>query len=199
MRIRVVLALAGLLLAGLPSSAAATFPGPWNGQIAYTRSYQGNSYIARSGYSGGDTFTMTGPAEHPDSPAWSPDGRTIAYAGTFGGNTDIYTLRYDGSERSRVTTAAADDLDPAWSPDGQTIAFASDRSGTYQLCLIGPDGANERCPHDELGQPLAGRRPNWSPDGGRIAFERSGHVWVVRPDDRARAASDRRRDGQSVL
>ena len=71
--------------------------------------------------------------DEPESPCFSPDGRTIAIAGLRGGIGDIFTVNLDTQEIVNVTTDDFFDYGPTYSPDGTYIIYNSRISGNQKL------------------------------------------------------------------
>lgn len=73
----------------------------------------------------------------------------------------------------------------SWSPDGEQIVFNADPSSTaapqgdQHLYIIDADGSDLR---QITGDSTSDVEPAWSPDGQWIAFNRSGELWIIRPD-----------------
>ena len=113
----------------------------------------------------------------PQSPAWSPDGRTLAVSM----QGSLWTIDPATGRARQLTSGPGFDYQPDWSPDGRFIAYASYRDDAVELWRL------------EVGtgttQPLTRNRavnvePRFSPDGRRIAFvsteyEGRFHVFVV--------------------
>lgn len=125
-----------------------------------------------------------------EAPAWSPDGRLIA----FTRNADIHVMSPDGSGKRRLMRNG---YAPTWSPDGSWIAFVRPsaphcygRSSTrcvksLEIYVMRADGTARR----RLTRNAAAEyNPDWSPSGTKIAFDRSGGVFVMNTD----ASSQRR-------
>ena len=69
----------------------------------------------------------------PESPDFSPDGRTIAFSAARGIVNDIYTINLDTKEVVNLTKDDLADYAPTWSPDGRSIVFLKRVSGNEKL------------------------------------------------------------------
>ena len=71
--------------------------------------------------------------DSPESPDFSPDGRTIAFSAAQGLTQDIYTINLDSGEVSNLTKDEFADYAPTWSPDGRSIVYLKRVSGNEKL------------------------------------------------------------------
>jgi len=169
---------------------SATFPGA-NGKIAFTR-------VAPAAESERQIFTM-----NPDGsgltqltsdganvwPRWSANGMKIVFQSNritpadTDGSWEIWVMNADGSGQTQITFNASpvQNLYPAFSPDGSKIVFASDRAPSTNLDIwaMNADGSD---PHRLTTDSAGEVNPVWSPDGSKIAFWRSGDIFVMNPD-----------------
>lgn len=110
-------------------------------------------------------------------PAFSPDGRTIAF--DAGDVIAVIPSRPQGWLRL-LPAHEGDDGEPAFAPNGTQLVFSSGPAGAQ------PDTPRNLWTIDLLVgvlRPLVkdGSDPVWSVRN-RIAFVRSGAIWIVRPD-----------------
>lgn len=76
--------------------------------------------------------------EDPDwSPSWSPTGDRIVFSSSRDDNVDIYVVTVENLSIDRLTTHEADDINPDWGIDG-LVYFNSNRSGAWEIYTIDP-------------------------------------------------------------
>src|SRR5262249_25548033 len=79
-----------------------------------------------------DRFPMKD-VDEPESPTFSPAGKTIAFAALSGGVGDIYTLDLQSKKIDNLTNDAFADAGPVYSPDGKYLLYVSRISGNHKL------------------------------------------------------------------
>ena len=72
----------------------------------------------------------------PESPAFSPDGRTVAFAALSQGLTDIYTVDLATSALKNITNDGIADYAPAFAPDGRSIVYTARAGSNDKLFRI---------------------------------------------------------------
>ncbi len=77
--------------------------------------------------------------DEPESPAFSPDGRTVAFAGLRGAVGDIFTVNLDTKEITNLTTDDFADYAPTYSPDGKFLLYLARVSGNQKLFRLDLD------------------------------------------------------------
>jgi WD40-like Beta Propeller Repeat len=105
------------------------------------------------------------------APAWSPNGRRLA----FDAGTSLALVRSDHSGFRKLRAYTSNDGEPAWSRSGTRLAFTG-RSGSRTDIFIASPGSRAK-------RRLASRAasPDWS-SRDRIAFERGGSIYTIKPD-----------------
>jgi hypothetical protein len=93
--------------------------------------------------------------DEPESPAFSPDGKTIAFAGLRGGVGDLFTLNLATREIANLTNDEFADSAPVFSLDGRFVVYNARISGNQKLFRIdlgtGTKTQLSFGPHDETG------------------------------------------------
>ena len=77
--------------------------------------------------------------DEPESPSFSPDGRTVAFAGLRGAVGDIFTIDLDTKEIVNVTNDDFADYAPSYSPDGKFLIYNARISGNQKLFRLDLD------------------------------------------------------------
>ena len=181
-----VLVSAGVLLAGIPREAEATFPGE-NGKIAFASNRttgegvnnpEGDFEIFTMNRDGSGLTQLTENAALDFDPEWSPDGQRIAFESDRDRLSEIFVMNSDGSEQTQVTANPdfSFDRSPTFSSDGQRIAFESNRAvgegvdnpeKDLEIFAVDLDGTGLEQLTKNAAREL---HPDYSPDGKKIAF-----------------------------
>ncbi len=77
--------------------------------------------------------------DEPESPSFSPDGRTVAFAGLRGGTGDIFTVDLETQAVTNVTVDDFFDYGPTYSPDGKYLVYNARVSGNQKLFRLDLD------------------------------------------------------------
>jgi TolB protein len=85
-----------------------------------------------------------------------------------GGSPQIYVMNGDGSNQHRISFGAGRNTNPVWSPKGDFIAFTKQTGGSFHICVMRPDGSDERV----LTSSYLDEGPTWAPNGRVIMFSR---------------------------
>jgi len=72
----------------------------------------------------------------PESPDFSPDGKSIAFAGLQNAIADIFVLDVETGTIKNITNDPFGDYAPTWAPDGQSIIYMARVSGNDKLFRI---------------------------------------------------------------
>jgi hypothetical protein len=113
---------------------------PVGDRLAYfARTEKGKSLIVQNVVSGRTEARIKLDAvDNPESPAFSPDGRSVAFAAIAGGVADIYTINVETGALVNLTKDATADYAPTYSPDGRTIVYTARTGGNDKLFSIVP-------------------------------------------------------------
>ncbi|HEX5475727.1 MAG TPA: hypothetical protein VFX12_13790 [Vicinamibacterales bacterium] len=72
----------------------------------------------------------------PESPAFSPDGRSVAFAGLRNAVADIFVIDLQTGAVRNVTNDEFGDYGPTWAPDGRSIVYMARVSGNNKLFRV---------------------------------------------------------------
>jgi WD40-like Beta Propeller Repeat len=162
--------------------ASAFYPAwsPDGTKLAYTRRLADGSdelYVANADGTGETRVTFN--AITDSHPSWSPDGTRIAFDSVRDGRADVFVINTDGTGETRLTSLGLNYY-PDWSPDGARIAWMSTREdGNGDIWTMKPDGTD---PVKVAGAGGPEHQVAWAPDGTKLAYWRSGAIWIVNSD-----------------
>src|SRR4051812_23404041 len=77
--------------------------------------------------------------DEPESPAFSPDGKTIVFAALRGAVGDIYSVDLATETITNLTNDSFSDAGPSFSPDGKYIVYVARVSGNEKLFRLDLD------------------------------------------------------------
>ncbi len=186
-------------IGGIPTAPPTATPiaGP-TGEIAFTRSVDGNVDLYMMNVDGTGLVRLTDDPLADVQPAWSPDGQTLFFARRPPGSdeeSDIYALDIQSGNAVRLTDDPGIKSTPKVSPDGSQIAFDvwPSEKGIY---VMDGDGANRRqiFALPDSTYVLVG----WSADGAGIYLIRNGNE-VLRIDVATGDVSPVARGGQEEM
>jgi len=153
-------------------------------RVAFNESVPGQYDVDIAVLSIGGSLQPFFPGGRKYEPSWSPDGTHLAF-----GAPDISI--YGGAILSLASDAQSSTIDmfihsssyefpraPAWSPDGLSMAFHFFRSGgtgprhdVVAVRIDDPDGSFMVVDSNATD-------PSWAPTGDRLAYTKSGNIWV---------------------
>jgi TolB protein len=113
----------------------------------------------------------------PESPTWSPDGKTIAFDAPAGKGVNIFTLTPGAHPVELPLSVGAFNGDPAYSPDGTHLSFDQDIGPSaptaHGIFIASADGSGaHRLTTGIRTKDAFDTESQWSPDGMRLAFTR---------------------------
>ena len=178
-------AMCAVLVATLPATAQAVFPGT-NGQILFVSGRDGGDADANTYIIDGPNDTTLGPptdliAGQHRHPVWSADGRYIVYAIRVADNgcpptnqdEDLYLHDTQGIGGTVIFNPSANCIledHPAFSPDGTQIAYESEVGSQSDILITDADGTGTT---NLTNSPnVIEQTPAWSPNGRFIYFAR---------------------------
>jgi Tol biopolymer transport system component len=112
-----------------------------------------------------------------ETPSWAPVGTQLAFTKELRGLKEaIFVVNAVGTGSRQLVETPASIENFAWAPDGRSIAFAASdyESSEVPAFVVDADGMHLRR--------IGTGTPVWSPSGTLLAFQRSGDIWVARPD-----------------
>ena len=77
--------------------------------------------------------------DEPESPCFSPDGRTIAFAALRDGVGDIFSVDLQSKQVTNLSEDAFANFGPVYSPDGKFIVYSARVSGNQKLFRLDLD------------------------------------------------------------
>ena len=77
--------------------------------------------------------------DEPESPTFSPDGRSVAFSALRGGTGDIYRVDLQTAEIVNLTRDEFNDYGPTFSPDGKFLVYSARVSGNLKLFRLDLD------------------------------------------------------------
>jgi WD40 repeat protein len=81
--------------------------------------------------------------DEPESPSFSPDGKTIAFAGLRAAVSDIFIVNLETQEVTNLTNDEFGDYAPTYSPDGKFLIFNARVSGNQKLFRLDLDSGQK--------------------------------------------------------
>ena len=71
--------------------------------------------------------------DEPESPCFSPDGRSLTFSAMQGASADIFTVNIDSNAVTNLTNDDVANYGPTYSPDGKYIVYLARISGNEKL------------------------------------------------------------------
>ncbi len=78
----------------------------------------------------------------PESPDFSPDGRSVVFSGMQNASADIFRVDLASGALTKLTNGRLAHYSPTWSPDGTFIVYLARVSGNEKLFRMDADGGN---------------------------------------------------------
>ncbi len=107
---------------------------PVGDRLAYfARTEKRKSLIVQNVISGAIEQKITMDVDEPESPCWSPDGKTIAFSALRGAVGDLFAVDVASHQVTDLTNDAFADYAPTYAPDGKSIVYLARISGDEKL------------------------------------------------------------------
>jgi hypothetical protein len=128
----------GFQYVSIPGTRWNTVPwmswGPGGDRIAYmARLGRGKGIIIEDVVSKKVLHRFEVDVDEPESPCYSPDGKTIAFAGLRDAKSDLFALDVDSGTVTNLTQDSFYNYAPVYAPDGQSIVYIARVSGNEKL------------------------------------------------------------------
>lgn len=134
---------------------------PDGSRLAFASDRAGNLSVYVSDIDGTNVEVLTpgGTGERqPDSPDWSPDGKSVAYQVGLGGAQQVMVVDVRQQTTRQITESGRND-DPSWAPDSRHIVVTSTRGGNANLWVVDTQSGKSR----QLTRGSVARGSSWSP------------------------------------
>jgi hypothetical protein len=78
----------------------------------------------------------------PESPDFSPDGKTVVFSGMRNSEADIFSIDLETKQITNLTKDKFANYAPTWAPDGRSIVYLVRVSGNEKLFRMDANGGN---------------------------------------------------------
>jgi hypothetical protein len=107
---------------------------PVGDRLAYfARTEKRKSLVIQNVISGEIEQKITMAIDEPESPAFSPDGRSVVFSALSGAIGDLYSVELATEKVTNLTNDAFADYAPAFAPDGKSLVYLARISGNEKL------------------------------------------------------------------
>jgi len=101
--------------------------------VYFARTEKRKSLIVQNVVSGAIEQKITMDVDEPESPAFSPDGKSVVFAALRGAVGDLFSVDLQSHQVTNLTNDAFADYAPVFSPDGKSIIYLARVSGDEKL------------------------------------------------------------------
>jgi TolB protein len=78
------------------------------------------------------------------SPSFTRDGKKMVFVSDMYGTPQVFSKDIDNSDIRRLSRSGGYNTSPVISPKGDLIAFVSKIGGSFEICVMKPDGSEQR-------------------------------------------------------